>query len=437
MHVAVVGAGIAGLAAARDLVDAGVRVTVIEARGRLGGRIHTDHSFGMPLDLGASYIHGVEGNPVCTLAQRLGLATAPIDALSKTLYRAEGRPLSEGLTHQAIEAFAMHLEKVTLASQGVVQGPGEHCPSLGERLALLGSRGWLANRELVGGEMKDGLAEALFAWLQRWHTTIMGVSAEGLSAAHWDDDEGIKGPEHVFVNGYGELLAPLTRDIEVVRAEVRRIEQRSHSVTLTASDGACFTAEHVLVTVPLGVLKRGVITFEPALPEEKLGAIERLGFGLLNKVFLVFGERFWPAGSDFFAPLARTGPVVGFFDRGRFLGGLPVLEGYLAGKEAEEAETLSDTALQEHALTCLRAMFGNKVSEPKARLATRHARDPHSLGAYSHVPPGASFEDYDTLAAPYERIGFAGEATSRKHPATTHGAYLSGRREAKRLLCAG
>jgi monoamine oxidase len=114
--------------------------------------------------------------------------------------------------------------------------------------------------------------------------------------------------------------------------------------------------------------------------------------------------------------------------------GQPVLLGLNSGKHARDLEVLTDQSVVAAAMQVLRGIYGRSTPDPDGAVVTRWGSDPFSLGAYSSIPPGANGKDYDTLAEPVgDRVFFAGEATSRSYPATVHGAFLSGEREAKRI----
>nr|GMC92405.1 lysine-specific histone demethylase 1 homolog 2-like [Ipomoea batatas] len=205
--------------------------------------------------------------------------------------------------------------------------------------------------------------------------------------------------------------------------------------------GQVFQADMILCTVPLGVLKRKSIRFEPELPDKKLAAIERLGFGLLNKVAMVFPFVFWGEDLDTFGRLNqyshRRGEFFLFYSYHTVSGG-PVLVALVAGDAAQFFESTEPSTLVHHVMSILKGIYGPKginVPDPVQSICTRWGNDPFSFGSYSHVRVRSSGSDYDALAESVDgRLFFAGEATIRQHPATMHGAYLSGLREASRIF---
>ncbi|KAJ1630857.1 flavin-containing amine oxidoreductase-domain containing protein [Pavlovales sp. CCMP2436] len=222
------------------------------------------------------------------------------------------------------------------------------------------------------------------------------------------------------------------------------------------------TADAVVVTLPLGVLKARKVFFEPPLPFKKMDAIKRLGFGTLNKVWLRFDSAFWAekeGGSDYFGFLPPVGREHGccylFWNLHRIDPAQPALLALLAGKAAVVGGRAKGSAPKcvckgegcdggcsgreqavEVAMDALRGIFGAAVPAPLAVHVTAWETDPFAMGTYSHIAVGATPADYDTLAEPHGRVHFAGEATCATHPATASGAYLSGLRAAGEVLCA-
>ena len=187
-------------------------------------------------------------------------------------------------------------------------------------------------------------------------------------------------------------------------------------------------ADRVIVTVPLGVLKAQTIAFDPPLPERKRRAIERLGFGLLNKVVLSFEEAFWPESPDMIGLVGPNQPVADLVS-GLTFAGTPLLVGLRGGAAARSREALSDQDAIGEVLAALGA------PEPSGALVTRWAADPSARGSYSFLAVGSTPADLRALAEPLgERLLFAGEATHEEFFATVHGAYMSGIREAGRIL---
>jgi len=415
-RIVVVGAGIAGVAAARALQQAGNEVVVLEARERIGGRIRTTRALGPPVDLGASWIHGPRGNPLTRLARRYGVRTEPTRYDTASLRDARARALGEAR---------------------VLAGERQ-----GERLidALSDLQGEL-DADIPISKGLDEVGRPLDALdpIVRWYLASevennYGGDLATLSLAAFGEDEELLGGDELVVSGFGRIVAGLARGLDIERGQ--QVEEISHSddgVEVVTSDDI-FEGDRAIVTLPLGVLKAGSVRFSPQLPRRKRNAIERLGAGVLDKVALRFPERFWPYGPHYFGMLPAVGGDLIDFLNVAVYSGEPILVGFAGGSAAARLEELEDAEVVENALTTLTRAFGSGVPEPERAIVTRWAGDRFSRGSYSNVPVGASYADYRALARPVgETLLFAGEATSATYPATVHGAYLSGLREARRV----
>jgi monoamine oxidase len=286
------------------------------------------------------------------------------------------------------------------------------------------------SRRVVNEKERTELNYAIHAVIEEEYAT----NASDLSLFNWDQDQEFGGQSVIFPRGYGQIADALARGMDIrLNQRVSRIEYSNRGVRIK-TDQSTLAAERVVVTLPLGVLKRGTITFLPALPEAKIEAISRLGMGVLNKVFLRFPRVFWPKDRDTFGVVSeRKGEWAEWIDYYKYTG-QPVLLGLNSGKHARDLEELADQTVVAAAMQVLRGIYGRSIPDPDGVVVTRWGSDPFSLGAYSSIPPGANGKDYDTLAEPVgDRVFFAGEATSRSYPATVHGAFLSGEREAKRI----
>lgn len=217
------------------------------------------------------------------------------------------------------------------------------------------------------------------------------------------------------------------------------------------------SADVVLCTLPLGVLKlatapssgqQNTVQFLPPLPDWKTSAIQRLGFGNLNKVVLCFEKIFWNPNANLFGHVGSTTASRGELFLFWNLYKAPVLLALVAGEAAAIMENVSDDVIVGRCIAVLKGIFGNTgVPQPKETVVTRWRADPWSRGSYSFVAVGSSGSDYDLLASPVipgtnnnaappqglARVFFAGEHTIRNYPATVHGAFLSGLREASRI----
>jgi len=423
--VLVVGAGIAGLAAARALALGGQRVVVLEARDRIGGRTWTDASLGVPVDLGASWIHGVDGNPLWALASAFGIDTVEFKVGS---FQFDGRPIAwhdpsgAALSAEDTSAFVADLHTVDAALDAVVaQAPPPSTYAAAVDTVLRSLR-WQGDRAARIREYTAHRSEDLCG------APVTVLDAHGL------DEEHVPGDEVVFPGGYAQYARALAEGLDVrLSSVVRSVTQAGDSVTVGLADGTTVAAPQVVVTVPLGVLQAGDVVFDPPLSAPVTGALDRLGMGAYDKVFLRFPARFW--GDSWVVRQQGSAGVDwhSWYDMSRVTGA-PVLAALVGGAGARRLETLPDAMVVDEGVAALRRMFGPSVPRPEAFRITRWAADPFSRGSYSYLHVGASPDDHDLLGTPSGRVQLAGEATWSDDPATVHGALLSGLRAAGRLL---
>ncbi|MEY2934913.1 MAG: hypothetical protein RL033_5662 [Pseudomonadota bacterium] len=427
--VLVIGAGIAGLTAARDLAVDGYNVAILEARERIGGRIWTSRELGLPADLGASWIHGFEDNPIARLAQRHGIAVVRTNISSVTparyrsiaLYDHDGRRLDSSETAKMADMMADYLDFVAAR-----QKEGEEASMLAVEESFATSEGYDADQRRRLGFIARTYLEHEWA----------GPRSE-VSLLEHDKSLGFAGHDRVFPDGYDQITEQLAKGLEILLGhEVEQVDYSGERVDVLTNRGS-FQANHVLVTVPLGVLQAGRVAFNPSLPKEKRDAIREMRMGVFNKIFLKFDSVFWDAEDELIGYMGSQDedwPEIVNFHK---IAGLPVLLAFSAGTIGEQNELRSDVELVACLMVCLRRMYGQDIPEPVGHLVTRWNQDPFSLGSYSYVPVGSKQSLRRQIAEPVEsRVFFAGEATSQFFPSTVHGAFLSGVRAAYEIMLA-
>jgi len=311
--------------------------------------------------------------------------------------------------------------------------------------------------------------------LMNWHVANLeysnAINYNQLSLQGWDIDAGNEWEGHhtMVIGGYqsvprGLMHLPTPLDVRQKSPVCKITYARTAEGVATGDtqedpapaiveceDGTKVEADYVISTIPLGVLKTGSVKFEPELPSWKSDAIKRLGFGVLNKVILVYREPFWDDDIDIFGVLRNPRPNRHSLDqrdyasqRGRFFqwfnisktSGMPVLLALMAGDAAYDTENTCNDELVAEATEILRSMYGAaKVPDPIEAVVTRWASDKFARGSYSSAGPDMKADDYDTMAKPVGgNLFWAGEHTIGTHPATVHGAYLSGLRVASEVL---
>ncbi|XP_042227036.1 lysine-specific histone demethylase 1A-like isoform X1 [Homarus americanus] len=563
--IIVIGAGIAGLAAAQQLTSFGFEVTVLESRDRVGGRIATFRKGPYIADLGAMVVTGLGGNPVNVLSKQINMELVRIKQKCP-LYESNGnttkvlkdkdemverefnrlleatsflshqldfnyvdnRPISLGeglewvinLQEKNVKEKQVTHWKTVVKLQEKLKTVLNKLLTLHDKVALLHKEhGQLSEkrnsrnitnefvyrvklRELQNAckewdqlveqqrEIEDKLQELEASspsdvylssrdrQILDWHFANLefanATPLSNLSLKHWDQDDDFEfSGSHLTVrNGYSCVPVGLSEGLDIrLNTAVRKIMYSNSGAEVTVSNArnhsnpATLKADAVLCTLPLGVLKQSVcanqnaphtVTFNPPLPQWKVDAINRLGFGNLNKVVLCFDRVFWDPNANLFGHVGSTtasrGELFLFWNLYR----APVLLALVAGEAAAIMENVSDDVIVGRCIAVLKGIFGNSaVPQPKETVVTRWRADPWSRGSYSFVSTGASGNDYDILATPISppqpnqtsqnsqnssdppspppRLFFGGEHTIRNYPATVHGAFLSGLREAGRI----
>lgn len=421
--VIVVGAGVSGLAAARHLADNGRRVTILEGRGRIGGRVWTSTVWpDVPVDLGASWIHGIDGNPVYEIAEQIKAQTVVTDGDDITYYMPGGAETTPAQS-QALEAWG---EQVADALSSY-QDSADTDTSIRAAVA-----------RAVGAGLDDRDRELLAYNVNELEHEYAGAADE-LSALFYDSDSPVNGDDVLFPGGYEQITNHLSADLRILTGHtVSGIDWSPSGVVVTTNRGA-FNAGQVVVTLPLGVLQSGSVAFAAGLPAMKSEAINGLGVGVLNKCYLRFPETFW-ADTDWlgYVPgLDQYGQWAQWINLDRPTG-RPVLLGFNAAQFGRTIESWTDAQIVEGAMSTLRLIYGRDCPDPTGHQITRWASDDYARGSYSFAKVGSTPDMREHLAAAIDdRVYFAGEATDQTAPGTVHGAYGSGIRAAGEIIGRG
>jgi polyamine oxidase len=427
-RVIVVGAGIAGLTVANALAHAGIECVVLEARDRIGGRLHTIDVAGSPVDMGGSWISHPVGNPLRDVAHRFGIACRGADPLPELAgydlgeQRRLSRPDVEAELRLLYEKFPAAVERM----QETCGPDASIADAIDAFVAESGLEASAARRArqglnaVVEAESADLAARQSLRWM--WNEMEYGGSLFG----------------DVLAGGYRELVHALAEGLDVrLGVDVVDVAASAGGVAVTAADGSVEAATHVVVTVPLGVLKSGRPRFDPPLPPDRAAAIDRLGFGRLEKVVLAFEEPFWrTAGLPHVMVFPRNHNEVTtwLFGHDAFGVGAVIVAHAFHSSTGHVLDVPADEAAG-WVLDMLSEAIGAPCPVPLAVAVTSWANDPYSRGAYSHIPPGAQPADADLLGEPIGgRLLFAGEHTQSERLVYVDGAMASGLREAERLL---
>jgi monoamine oxidase len=426
--LAIVGAGAAGLLAAREAARAGLSVVLVEARDRFGGRLHSvvDPRTTAPIQLGGEFVHGRP--PITYALLREFGATVVDDGEGGFVFR-EG-----ALQPTTVDPFEVVKRLLATALERVEDE---------------------SVQDLVARALKTGASPDAGAWTRH---LVSGFDAADPSRAsaravaqEWVGDASADGAQSRVLGGYAPLVAHLVRALDPVRVDVRlqtivtRIVWDSRGIRVDASTrgrAATFTARRALVTAPHGVLAAGDIAFAPELPASTLDAIAHIAMGPVIKVVLCFRTALWETLNG------------GAFRDGAFFNGdgifptfwtqLPIraniLVAWAGGSDAARLATMSDDERTALALDCAGRYFGAAAAiEAEFECAYQHdwQRDPFSRGAYTYALVGGE-RARDALAAPIEnRLWIAGEATAGAgEGGTVAGALESGLRAAREIVAA-
>ncbi|KAK8551683.1 hypothetical protein V6N13_120130 [Hibiscus sabdariffa] len=437
-NVVIVGAGLSGLVAARQLVSMGFKVVILEGRMRPGGRVKTRKMKGdgvvAAADLGGSILTGINGNPLGVLARQMGLPLHKVRDICP-LYLPDGKAVDADVDSRIEVSFNKLLDRVCKLRHSMIEEVKSVDVPLGTALEAF------RNVYKVAEDSQESM-------LLNWHLANLEYAnaslMANLSMAYWDQDDPYEmGGDHCFIPAGNErFVRALAEDLPIFYGRtVQSIRYGIDGVKVYAG-GQEFCGNMALCTVPLGVLKKGSIEFVPELPQRKKDAIQRLGFGLLNKVAMLFPNNFWGGEIDTFGHLTEDPSTRGefflFYSYSSTSGG-PLLVALVAGDAAIKFELMSPVESVKRVLNILRGIFHPKgivVPDPVEAVCTRWGKDRFTYGSYSHVAIGSSEDDYDILAESVgdDRVFFAGEATNKQYPATMHGAFLSGMREAANML---
>ena len=522
----VIGAGISGLACAARLHQHPARagsVLVLEARDRIGGRIGALYVDGSRLDLGANWIHGIgtpeKLNPLMDI-----LPHKRYKQLSGMVsFRPPKEPI-DGVEQPGDWQNVRHeVEKQSTASEtdlAIPAGPAQvmqqamwgTIEEMHEAAADMSPTQAKQTTVLSALQKSDVLKGAFDKVHQEYHGAMGGMIQfiESMEAApiaaqsseHRLDISGMSllefaiedfdGDQVFLQDGYIAIIKEISKDLADAgliefNVEVQHIDWKSDPITITTTAGQTYTANQVVCTLPLGVLQYGKSAsdlFRPCLPKDKTQAIASLGFGTLDKIFMVYEDAWWTAEPyrstlrkgnsrrlhrstsqqittekqsdepDSFSGFTHELPGI-HIDKGgnvtsgprnltmtnlHSLSGFPVLCAFVSCANAVHIESLSDADAGGIIHRTLTNMFGREPPKPHKVHVTRWATDPYSLGSYSHMITGLSetrhrevFQE-PLVNSKEATLRFAGEHTSRNHFATTHGALLSGWREADAII---
>jgi monoamine oxidase len=409
-RVVVIGGGMAGLSAASSLVRAGCSVTLLEAKNRFGGRIHTVTAGGQPIELGAEFLHG-ESATITNAIQAAGLSTRLISDDYQVFHDGHFKRV------KFLEKMSRIIHRVDIRQRDC---------SFQE---FLDSQ----NLDTDDYEQAIGFAQGFHA------ARAYVISAHSIRRGEYAAEHMQNTKQGRIKEGYGALVNFLETEIRahggklVANAAVEKVHWRPGHVEVTFNHGdrEILKADAAVITLPLGVLKAGTVEFQPPLAVKR-EAVEQLQFGNVIKVIFQFRERWWP-DFGFLITVHEAFPTWWTDPRG------PVLVGWVGGPKADLLLNHSPEQLEQIGLEILTRLFRKHIKSIFAQFVSSQtfdwAHDPCTRGAYSYLPVNG-LDLPKLLGAPVaDTLFFAGEATvTDAQTGTVFGAFETGLRAARELL---
>ncbi|MGV7946844.1 flavin monoamine oxidase family protein [Mycobacterium kansasii] len=296
-----------------------------------------------------------------------------------------------------------------------------------------GSLGAALNAQAERDELSDSERAQLAYYVSTEIEDEYAADADQLSATTFDKGTYTGGPQVVITSGYDAVPRSLADGLPVIlNTVVTAVVRQGNSVIVRAGDRS-FEGPAAILTVPLGVLQAGAITFDPPLPDGHAHSLRALGFGVLSKSYFRFAQRTWDLENAFYQFLgADTGMWAQWLTLPAAAG--PIVLAFNAGHRGRYVESSAPGELMASALPIARQLFGNDVALVDVK-SSSWTLDPYALGSYSFHAPGSGLDDRRRLQEPIgDRLYLAGEAVGEDNPATVHGALLSGRHAAAELM---
>ncbi len=451
--VIVIGAGISGLSAAHHLYCKGYDITVLEALDRTGGRINTNNSTGIPLDLGASWIHGIEESPIFKIftdADKRGdiIITNQDSAVA---YDANGENADK-----KVEEFWDKIDKTFTE----LYEKRKTSASDNDSFELVVNE--YLETYVDTGEVEK---ENFYYYLYWQYVLDDAANPKDVSLKYRDEFAEYPSVEVVFRNGYGQVIDYLDDGLDVLTEHVvTEINYNGQKVIVSFKNALgeqTLEADYVVSTIPLGVLKGKTETkviFSPDITTERQDALDHLDMGVYNKVYYIFNateQPFWivDKDKDWISLIPEKGEEMGqggiFFNFYKYTG-KPILLEFNTGDYSRQLNEKAAAYSQEKkeqdeyiagkGLEILEKMYPNKVPplSDVTTLVTTWEREPYFGGSFSYFPKDANSIHFDELARPLNnadgnKVFFAGEATIQHIFSTVNGAYVTGIRAAEEI----
>ena len=410
-QIVIIGAGISGLSAAKHLKSKGYNPIILEAQAKVGGRLKTDRSLGIAFDEGASWIHGPIKNPITQLAKESGMQTFLTKDESVVVFDINGTKYANNVLEEEEETYNNILKKLN-----------------GNKNLSFAAAFYKQYPNYKNNRLWTYMLSAFLEF-------DTGGDIYKLSSKDFYDDETFKGEDIIATNGYDNIANYLAKGLDIrLNNRVTEIDY-SGDKTLIKTDSQIYSADIVLITVPLGVLKKGIIQFNPKLPTQTQNAIDKIEMGAVNKFLLVWDKSFWNEDLQYIGYTPKAKGKFNYFLNIKKFVDTNALMTFAFGDYSKTTEKMEDDAIIEEVMGHLRVIYGKNIPKPKQMLRTKWNTNPYSYGAYSFSSNGISSDAFKIFESPVAgKLFFAGEHTILEYRGTVHGAYLSGIREAKKIV---
>ncbi len=423
--IIVIGAGLAGLTAAKALTEHGLNVILIEARDRVGGRIQSIQlENGEYIELGAQFFHGVKNNPLYNLSEQYHVDAKPYIRSDWAIYDLNGNEINKSQLNEMVDEYQEQLNALALNrhSDDKDRFTVDDLEYIDQQLLkhkAIESRDLRSLAKMIS--IKQLKKEKLFSY----KLGLLKKESES---------------NYLVTNGYSKLTEGMHTEAQqtglmktFLSEEVVKIDHINDEVIVHTRKGNAYHADAAICTLPLGVLQQGKIVFEPSLPAAKIKAINMLKCATHNKVILQFEEAFWDNYSHFVVLYDQTLQAwldiinLQYFSQHK----APLLISSVYSNSDQPLP--DDKQLVEHCVELFKRIYPSKFMPLKNSWVTHWDTDPYALGSYSYHPDDSNLDDNSAIAKPVGRLLFAGEHTHRS-PANLQAAYLSGLESAKQVV---
>jgi monoamine oxidase len=411
--IIILGAGISGITCARALKERGYEnITILEARNRVGGRINSLSYKGSALDLGATWIHGYENNPITPIAKKLNLGLFPTDDNSVMALQEGIGSLPEVL----VDGYEAAYENILELAQNI------RLPNKSRKEVI---------QTINSGFFENPIFLSMYSAGEEFD---IGGDGSEISSVYFDTDGSFRGGDVVIPKGYSSIIDYLKNGIDIRLNQVVSSVNRVGNGFKVISNGEPNMSDIVVCALPLGVLKSGNVIFSPEISTSKKNAIQKIGVGTVNKVILEYPNVFWDETKQYINYFSSTRGNFSYLINLKTYSPFNMLCGITTGNYSAEMDSKSDMYNKNQMHSILKSMYGNSIPDPINYFVTHWSTDPFSLGSYSFPKVGSEPFQYEELGKTEPpNLFFCGEHTNEAYRGTVHGAYLSGLRVADEI----